>query len=99
MRLAAHSASAAPARDRRRFVRYPCAARVSAGERRGVTCDMSSIGLAFHTPDHFDPNEVVELCLSFDAAARPPLEVVHAAKVVWVESCQCAWEVGVEFLD
>jgi hypothetical protein len=99
MQIASPSASAAPVPDRRRVVRYPCAARVSAGARCGVTCDMSNIGLAFHTPDHFAPNEVVELCLTFDAAVQPPLQIVHAAKVMWVAPCARAWEVGVEFLD
>jgi hypothetical protein len=85
--------------DRRRLVRYPCAAWVRAGSRLGVACDMNSLGVAFHTWDKFAENEVVELTLSFDAIDNPSVQVVHAARVVRVRQYGSALQVAVEFLD
>jgi hypothetical protein len=88
--------------ERRRAARYPCIARVRAdGNREGITADMSSAGLSFHTMDQFALDEVIDLSVNFDTAQEARIQVVHAAKVVWmalVESGR-AWRVGVEFIE
>jgi hypothetical protein len=101
VRLETLSTVAADVSDRRRYVRYPCIARVRAGARRGVAFDMSSLGLAFFTNNLFAPNETVELCVNYDATRDAPIQVVQPAKVVWtsISDGGRAWRVGVEFLD
>jgi hypothetical protein len=87
--------------ERRRAARYPCIARVRADTREGITSDMSSAGLSFHTMDQFALDEVIDLSVNFDTAKEAKIQVVHAAKVVWmalVESGR-AWRVGVEFIE
>jgi len=88
--------------ERRRAARYPCIARVRAdGNREGITSDMSSAGLSFHTMDQFALDEVIDLSVNFDTSQEARIQVVHAAKVVWmalVESGR-AWRIGVEFIE
>jgi PilZ domain len=86
--------------DRRHIARYPCIARVHTDARRGVTADMGSGGLSFHTMDTFDVDEILDLCVNFEIAQESAIQVVHAAKVVWIAiaSSGRAWQVGVEFL-
>jgi len=91
----------APLSERRRFVRYPCIARLRAGARRGIAFDMSSLGLAFFTNEHFAPDETLELWVNFDATRDAPIQVVQPAKVVWTSMADDgrAWRVGVQVLD
>ncbi len=93
------SARSAPATDRRRLVRYPCAAWVRAGARFGVASDMNNLGLSFHTWDHFFEDEVFDVSLSFDSIDDPPVQVVHPARVIWIRQYKTALQVAVEFLD
>jgi hypothetical protein len=88
---------AARPRDRRRVPRYPCLARVHAGDRVGLTVNISSDGLSFHTMDAFQPSESVELRLAFDST--PLLEVVQTGTIVWATPADHSgsWRVGVKF--
>ncbi len=87
--------------DRRRATRHAWLARVRTASRRGVTTDISSDGLSFHTLDRFTPTELVELCLNFELTREPVLQVVHTATVVWTMTADHgrAWRVGLKFLD
>ncbi len=86
--------------ERRRAARYPCIARVRADTREGITAEMSSEGLSFHTMDRFTRDEIIDLSVNFEAAQEPLLQVVHAAKVVWTTAAESgrAWRVGVQFI-
>ena len=87
--------------ERRRTTRYPCIARVRVDDNReGITSDMSSAGLSFHTMDRFTLDEIIDLSVNFETAKEPLIQVVHAAKVVWTAATESgrAWRVGVEFL-
>jgi len=86
---------------RRRVSRYRCIARVRVGDNReGITAEMSSAGLSFHTMDRFTLDEIIDLSVNFDTAQEPLLHVVHAAKVVWTTPAESgrAWRVGVQFI-
>jgi hypothetical protein len=85
--------------EQRRVVRYPCSARIRAGTRSGVACDMSNIGVAFHTLDPFAPDEEFELCMSFEWTDDQPIQVIHPARVVWISERGRELRVAVEFLD
>ncbi len=88
--------------ERRRAARYPCIARVRVDDnRQGITADMSSAGLSFHTMDQFARDEVIDLSVNFEIAQEARIQVVHAAKVVWTAPTESgrAWRVGVEFLQ
>jgi hypothetical protein len=84
----------------RRATRYPCIARVRVDSREGITAEMSSAGLSFHTMDQFTRDEIIDLSVNFDIAKEPLLQVVHAAKVVWTAAAESgrAWRVGVQFI-
>jgi hypothetical protein len=87
---------------RRRATRYPCFARVRVDDNReGITSDMSSAGLSFHTMDRFTRDEIIDLSVNFETVREPKIQVVHAAKVVWtaVSESGRAWRVGVEFIQ
>src|SRR5512138_2942934 len=88
--------------ERRRAARYPCIARIRAdGNREGITSEMSSAGLSFHTLDRFALDEIIDLSVNFDATHEANIQVVHAAKVVWTALAESgrAWRVGVEFIE
>ena len=87
--------------ERRRAARYPCIARVHADNREGITSDMSSAGLSFHTMDQFIQDEVIDLSVNFEIAQEAKIQVVHAAKVVWTSAAESgrAWRVGVAFIE
>ena len=87
--------------ERRRVSRYPCIARVRVGDNReGITAEMSSEGLSFHTMDRFTLDEIIDLSVNFETAQEPLLHVVHAAKVIWTAAAESgrAWRVGVQFI-
>jgi PilZ domain len=86
--------------EQRRATRYPCIARVRVDNREGMTAEMSSTGLSFHTMDRFIRDEIIDLSVNFEAAQEPMIQVVHAAKVVWTAAAESgrAWRVGVQFL-
>jgi Tfp pilus assembly protein PilZ len=87
---------------RRRATRYPCIARVRVDDNReGITSDMSSAGLSFHTMDRFTLDEVIDLSVNFEIVQEPKIQVVHAAKVVWTAAAESgrAWRVGVQFIE
>jgi hypothetical protein len=86
--------------EQRRAMRYPCIARVRVDNREGITAEMSSTGLSFHTMDRFTRDEIIDLSVNFDTAKEPVLQVVHAAKVVWTSAAESgrAWRVGVQFI-
>ena len=86
---------------RRRAPRYPCIARVRVDDNReGITADMSSAGLSFHTMDRFTLDEIIDLFVNFENVEEAKIQVVHAAKVIWTAATESgrAWRVGVEFL-
>ena len=86
---------------RRRSARYPCIARVRVDDNReGITAEMGSGGLSFHTMDRFALDEIIDLFVNFENAQEAKIQVVHAAKVVWTAATENgrAWRVGVEFL-
>jgi hypothetical protein len=86
---------------RRRALRYPCIARVRVDDNReGITAEMSSEGLSFHTMDRFALDEIIDLSVNFETAQEPLLHVVHAAKVIWTTAAESgrAWRVGVQFI-
>jgi hypothetical protein len=86
---------------RRRVSRYRCIARVRIGDsREGMTTEMSSAGLSFHTMDRFALDEIIDLSVNFENAQQPLLHVIHAAKVVWTTVAESgrAWRVGVQFI-
>ena len=85
---------------RRRVSRYRCIARVRADNREGITAEMSSAGLSFHTMDRFTRDEIIDLSVNFETAQEPLIQVVHAAKVVWTAATESgrAWRVGVQFI-
>jgi hypothetical protein len=88
--------------ERRRAARYPCIARVRLDDNReGITADMSSAGLSFHTMDQFTRDEIIDLSVNFEATSNARIQVVHAAKVIWTAAAESgrAWRVGVEFLQ
>ena len=86
--------------EQRRATRYPCIARIRADSREGITAEMSSAGLSFHTMDQFIRDEIIDLSVNFDAAREPQIQVVHAAKVIWTSAAESgrAWRVGVQFI-
>lgn len=87
---------------RRRATRYPCIARVRVDDNReGITSDMSSAGLSFHTMDRFTLDEVIDLSVNFEIVQEAKIQVVHAAKVVWTAAAESgrAWRVGVQFIE
>jgi hypothetical protein len=87
---------------RRRAARYPCIARVRVDDNReGITSDMSSAGLSFHTMDRFTLDEIIDLSVNFEVAQEAKIQVVHAAKVVWTAATESgrAWRVGVQFIE
>ena len=86
--------------ERRRAERYPCIARVRVDNREGITAEMSSAGLSFHTMDRFTRDEIIDLSVNFETAQEPLIQVVHAAKVVWTAATESgrAWRVGVQFI-
>ena len=88
--------------ERRRAARYPCIARVRVDDNReGITSDMSSAGLSFHTMDQFTLDEIIDLSVNFEIAQEAKIQVVHAAKVVWTAAAESgrAWRVGVQFIE
>jgi hypothetical protein len=88
--------------ERRRSARYPCIARVRVDDNReGITSDMSSAGLSFHTMDRFTLDEIIDLSVNFEIAQEAKIQVVHAAKVVWTAATESgrAWRVGVAFIE
>jgi hypothetical protein len=87
---------------RRRATRYPCIARVRVDDNReGITSDMSSAGLSFHTMDRFALDEIIDLSVNFEIVQEAKIQVVHAAKVVWTAAAESgrAWRVGVQFIE
>ena len=86
--------------EKRRALRYPCIARVRVDNREGITSDMSSAGLSFHTMDRFTQDEIIDLSVNFEAGRDPKIQVIHAAKVVWTAATESgrAWRVGVQFI-
>jgi hypothetical protein len=84
----------------RRATRYPCNARVRVDSREGITAEMSSMGLSFHTLDRFTRDEIIDLSVNFETVQEPVLQVVHAAKVIWTAAAESgrAWRVGVQFI-
>ena len=86
--------------EQRRAARYPCIARVRVDIREGITAEMSSAGLSFHTMDRFTRDEIIDLSVNFDPAKEPQIQVVHAAKVIWTSAAESgrAWRVGVQFI-
>jgi hypothetical protein len=87
--------------DRRRATRHACLARVRTASRRGVTTDISSDGVAFHTLDRFVPAELVELSVNFELSRGAASTIIHTATVVWTMAADRgrAWHVGVKFLN
>ena len=86
---------------RRRTPRYPCIARIRVDDNReGITAEMSSAGLSFHTMDRFTLDEIIDLFVNFENVEEAKIQVVHAAKVIWTAATENgrAWRVGVEFL-
>jgi hypothetical protein len=88
--------------ERRRAARYPCIARIRVDDNReGITADMSSAGLSFHTMDRFTLDEIIDLSVNFEIVQEAKIRVVHAAKVVWTAAAESgrAWRVGVQFIE
>ena len=88
--------------ERRRAARYPCIARVRVDDNReGITSEMSSAGLSFHTLDRFALDEIIDLSVNFEIAQEAKIQVIHAAKVVWTAAIDSgrAWRAGVEFIE
>ena len=86
---------------RRRTPRYPCIARIRVDDNReGITAEMSSAGMSFHTMDRFTLDEIIDVFVNFENDEEAKIQVVHAAKVVWTAATENgrAWRVGVEFL-
>jgi hypothetical protein len=100
MQLQPPSGADMPYPAQRRATRYPCIARVRIDSREGMTAEMSSMGLSFHTMDQFRRDEIIDVSVNFEAAQEPVLQVIHSAKVIWTAAAESgrAWRVGVQFI-